>query len=118
MNVEQDPNLSPETPKAATDHPAAASRYQQRRERGRVARRVVPRIMHGEWAPAPDRPDPIDLLKAQARDRIQELIPIRYSRMMASRSPSCAGQPSLWPATSLAPRRPASRLSFAATPTS
>src|SRR5829696_4381210 len=84
MNVEQDPNLSPETPKAATDHPAAASRYQQRRERGRVARRVVPRIMHGEWAPAPDRPDPIDLLKAQARDRIQELIPIRYSRMMAS----------------------------------
>jgi uncharacterized protein (DUF2252 family) len=84
MNVEQDPNLSPETPKAATDHPAAASRYQQRRERGRVARRVVPRIMHGEWAPAPDRPDPIDLLKAQARDRIQELIPSRYSRMMAS----------------------------------
>src|SRR5215213_1133181 len=84
MNVEQGPNLSPETPKAATDHPAAASRYQQRRERGRVARRVVPRIMHGEWAPARDRPDPIDLLKAQARDRIQELIPIRYSRMMAS----------------------------------
>ena len=66
MNVEQDPNLSLETPKAATDHPAAASRYQQRRERGRVARRVVPRIMHGEWASAPDRPDPVDLLEAQA----------------------------------------------------
>src|SRR5215212_3979555 len=84
MNVEQGPNLSPETPKAATDHPAAASSYQQRRERGRVARRVVPRIMHGEWASAPDRPDPVDLLEAQARDRIQELIPIRYSRMTAS----------------------------------
>src|SRR5215211_7272622 len=84
MNVEQGPNLSPETPKAATDHPAAASSYQQRRERGRVARRGVPRIMHGEWASAPDRPDPVDLLEAQARDRIQELIPIRYSRMMAS----------------------------------
>jgi hypothetical protein len=48
MNVEQDPNLSLETPKAATDHPAAASSYQQRRERGRVARRAVPRSMHGE----------------------------------------------------------------------
>src|SRR5215207_9540665 len=84
MNVEQDPNLSPETPKAATDHPAAASSYQQRGERGRVARRVVPRSMHGEWAPAPDRPDPVDLLEAQDRDRIPYLIPIRYSRMMAS----------------------------------
>ena len=82
MNVEQGPNLSPETPKAATDHPEAASSYQQRRERGRAARRVVSRSMHGEWAP--DRPDPVDLLEAQARDRIPDLIPIRYSRMMAS----------------------------------
>ena len=24
-----------------------------------------------------DRPDPVDLLEAQARDRIQELLPIR-----------------------------------------
>jgi uncharacterized protein (DUF2252 family) len=31
-----------------------------------------------------DRPDPVDLLEAQARDRIQELLPIRYGRMMAS----------------------------------
>ncbi|HEX5974509.1 MAG TPA: DUF2252 domain-containing protein, partial [Rubrobacteraceae bacterium] len=54
------------------------------RERGRVARGVVSRSTHGEWAPAPDRPDPVDLLEAQDRDRIPDLIPIRYSRMMAS----------------------------------
>jgi uncharacterized protein (DUF2252 family) len=84
MNVEQDPKLSPETPEEATDHPAPASSYQQRRERGRVARRMVSRSTHGEWAPAPDRPDPVDLLQAQDSDRIAELIPIRYSRMMAS----------------------------------
>ena len=84
MKVEQDPNLSPETPKAATDHPAAASSYQQRRERGRVARRVVPRIMHGEWASAPDRPDPVDLLEAHAKNRLPDLLPIRYARMIAS----------------------------------
>jgi uncharacterized protein (DUF2252 family) len=84
MNVEQDPNLSLETPKAATDHPAPASSYQQRGERGRVARRAVPRSMHAEWEPAPDRPDPVDLLEAQDSDRIPDLIPIRYSRMMAS----------------------------------
>src|SRR5215212_6350980 len=84
MNVEQGPNLSPETPKAATDHPAAAPSYQQRHERGRATRRVVPRGGQAECKPATDRPDPIDLLEAQARDRIPDLIPIRYSRMMAS----------------------------------
>jgi uncharacterized protein (DUF2252 family) len=84
MNVEQDPKLSSETPKEVTDHSAAASSYQQRRERGRVARRVVSRSTHGEWAPSPDRPDPVDLLEAQDSDRIPDLIPIRYSRMMAS----------------------------------
>src|SRR5215213_3868412 len=84
MNVEQDPKLSSEMPKEATDHSAAASSYQQRRERGRVARRVVSRSTHGEWAPSPDRPDPVDLLEAQDSDRIPDLIPIRYSRMMAS----------------------------------
>jgi uncharacterized protein (DUF2252 family) len=77
VKVRQDSNLSPEPPQAAAS-------YQQRRERGRAARRVVPRGGQAEWAPAPDRPDPIDLLEAQARDRIPDLIPIRYSRMMAS----------------------------------
>ena len=84
MKVEQDPKLSSETPKEATDHSAAASSYQQRRERGRLARRVVSRSTHGEWTPSPDRPDPVDLLEAQDSDRIPDLIPIRYSRMMAS----------------------------------
>jgi hypothetical protein len=77
VKIEQDPNLSPGAAQEAAS-------YQQRHERGRAARRVVPRGGQAEWEPAPDRPDPIDLLEAQARDRIQELIPIRYSRMMAS----------------------------------
>ena len=76
MKVERDPNLSPAA--------QAAASYQQRRERGRSARRVVPRGGQADWAPAPDRPDPIDLLEAQSRDRLPDLIPIRYSRIMAS----------------------------------
>jgi hypothetical protein len=87
MKVEQDPNLSPGASGATTDPGRAAhaaESYQQRRERGRAARRVAPRGSHAVWAPAPDRPDPVDLLETQARDRIQELMPIRYSRMMAS----------------------------------
>jgi uncharacterized protein (DUF2252 family) len=74
MKIEQDPKLSPGT----------SLNYQQRHERGRAARRLVPRGGHAEWAPAPDRPDPVELLEAQARNRIQELLPIRYGRMMAS----------------------------------
>ena len=53
-------------------------------ERGRAARRVVPRSAHGEWSPAPDRPDPIALLQTQAQTRLGELVPIRYGRMLVS----------------------------------
>jgi uncharacterized protein (DUF2252 family) len=77
VKVQQDSNLSPAAAQAAAG-------YQRRRERGRAARRVVPRGGQAEWVPAPDRLDPIDLLEAQARDRIPDLIPIRYSRMMSS----------------------------------
>ena len=53
-------------------------------ERGQAARQVVPRSAHGDWTPAPDRPDPIALLEAQAATRVQELVPIRYGRMLVS----------------------------------
>ena len=77
MKIEQDSNLSPGAAQEAAS-------YQQRHERGRAARQVVPRGSHAEWEPAPDRPDPVDLLEAQAKDRLPDLVPIRYSRMMAS----------------------------------
>jgi uncharacterized protein (DUF2252 family) len=86
MEVEQDPNFMP-GPRAGgttTDSATAASSHKQRHERGRSARRVVPRSTHAGWAPASDRLDPIELLDAQARDRIPDLLPIRYARMMAS----------------------------------
>ena len=53
-------------------------------ERGRAARASVPRSAHGDWAPAPDRPDPVAVLEAQAATRVQELVPIRYGRMLVS----------------------------------
>ncbi len=34
--------------------------------------------------PAPERPDPVELLAAQAASRVQELVPIRYGRMLVS----------------------------------
>jgi uncharacterized protein (DUF2252 family) len=53
-------------------------------ERGREARRGTPRSAHGDFSPAPDRPDPVALLADQAATRVRELIPIRYGRMLVS----------------------------------
>jgi uncharacterized protein (DUF2252 family) len=53
-------------------------------ERGRAARRTSPRSAHADWVPAPDRPDPIAVLMAQATTRLPELVPIRYGRMLVS----------------------------------
>src|SRR5215217_816419 len=77
MKIEQDTNLSPAEGQATES-------YQQRRERGRAARRTVPRSSHAGWTPPPDRPDPVGLLEVQAKGRLEELMPIRYGRMMAS----------------------------------
>jgi uncharacterized protein (DUF2252 family) len=51
---------------------------------GRAARRTAPRSSHAEWAPAAGRPDPVDTLEAQGATRVQELLPIRYGRMLDS----------------------------------
>ena len=61
-----------------------ASTYPQRRDRGRAARQKIPRSSHAAWAPTPDRPDPVDLLEAQAKNREPDLVHIRYARMTPS----------------------------------
>src|SRR5215218_2510608 len=114
MKVEQDQNLSPGASGATTDPgrtAQATASHQQRHERGRAARRAAPRGSHAEWAPAPDRPDPIDLLEAQAMDRVPELLPIRYARMMASPFAFMRGSAMVMATTLPARRRVASRLS-------
>ena len=61
-------------------HPTPA----ERAARGKEARAAAPRAEQGEWAPASDRSDPVDLLEEQAASRVQELVPIRYGRMLVS----------------------------------
>ncbi|HEX4307745.1 MAG TPA: DUF2252 domain-containing protein [Solirubrobacterales bacterium] len=50
---------------------------------GKGRRRKVPRSRHGEWEPPAGR-DPLAILAAQAKDRVPELVPIRYGRMLTS----------------------------------
>lgn len=44
----------------------------ERSEQGKEYRITVPRKVHGDWAPAPDRPDPIALLRAQDDGRLPD----------------------------------------------
>jgi uncharacterized protein (DUF2252 family) len=62
----------------------AVTSVAERAERGRALRASAPRSSHGEWAPAADRRDPVDVLEEQAADRVPELVPIRYGRMLTS----------------------------------
>jgi uncharacterized protein (DUF2252 family) len=51
---------------------------------GKAARAQAPRSGLGEWAPASDRPDPVELLEGQATSRVGQLVPLRYGRMLVS----------------------------------
>ena len=56
----------------------------ERAARGKAARTLVSRSAHGEWEPASDRFDPVDLLEEQAASRVPDLVPIRYGRMLVT----------------------------------
>ncbi|MCQ1535544.1 DUF2252 domain-containing protein [Methanosarcina sp. KYL-1] len=66
-----------------SDNERTANRS-ERRERGKALRKEVSRSSHGTWVPAPDRPDPISLLRDQDRGRLEHLLPIKYGRMLES----------------------------------
>jgi len=58
--------------------------FEERIEAGRSLRNQVPRSSHAGWDPPADRPDPLDLLAKQDVTREQDLVPIRYGRMLIS----------------------------------
>ncbi|MFT8720238.1 DUF2252 domain-containing protein [Acetobacter sp.] len=67
---------SASTPKPLT----RAERWKQ----GAARRKAAPRAAHAEWTPTPARSMPIERLMAQGKERIADLLPVRYSRMKAS----------------------------------
>ncbi len=65
---------------SATGHPSTEERVAS----GKAARMAAPRASHEVWQASPTRPDPVTLLESQAESRVQELVPIRYGRMLVS----------------------------------
>ncbi len=51
---------------------------------GKVLRDHIPRKDHGRWKALRKNRDPISILEASNRGRLQELVPIRYGRMVRS----------------------------------
>src|SRR5512143_409260 len=59
-------------------------RFEERLDKGKALREVASRKAQKEWKPPAGRPDPVDTLIENSKGRVEELIPIRYGRMMAS----------------------------------
>jgi uncharacterized protein (DUF2252 family) len=57
---------------------------EERFQLGKELRKKFPRIAQGEYKPSPDRADPVSILEEQAKTRLQDLVPIRYARMLTS----------------------------------
>ena len=51
---------------------------------GRALRHAVPRQSLGDWTPAANRPDPVDLILESHQGRLDWLIPTRVARMITS----------------------------------
>ena len=78
------------TSKAASEPGSAGVQRQQFRSRedclaaGKALRESVPRSSHAAWKAPAERRDPIEILEESNRDRLPELVPIRYGRMLRS----------------------------------
>jgi uncharacterized protein (DUF2252 family) len=78
------------TPKGVAARPTlghfltAQPAVEERLSAGKALRLEVPRASLGEFRPPPRRKDPVAILEAQGRTRLQKLVPIRYARMLAS----------------------------------
>ena len=59
-------------------------RLEERIAKGKALRDVAARKAQKEWKPPANRADPVDLLIENSKGRMEELLPIRYGRMMVS----------------------------------
>ncbi len=80
------PKFSRKSQKLELHNPNAhpKSTRAEHRAQGKAQRKKIPRRIHGTWSPSPNRPDPMALLQRQDRGRVEQLIPIKYGRMLAS----------------------------------
>jgi uncharacterized protein (DUF2252 family) len=68
----------------ATAQQAPTPQRDLRRQQGRELRKTCPRSSHGQKVLGQKHRDPLALLEESSRDRVETLLPIRYTRMSES----------------------------------
>jgi uncharacterized protein (DUF2252 family) len=74
----------PQLTKAPVPSQTHILRFEERLAKGKALREIASRKAQAEWKPPADRTDPVDLLIESSKGRVEELLPIRYGRMMVS----------------------------------
>ncbi|HMT20240.1 MAG TPA: DUF2252 family protein, partial [Promineifilum sp.] len=80
MDIESLPKLT----QASVPVQTHTFKIKDRLASGKALRDVAPLTAQKEWIPPADRPDPVELLIETGLGRMEELLPIRYGRMMVS----------------------------------
>ncbi len=65
-------------------HDATITSRDDRRYRGKILRTAVPRESHAGFSLSPQRADPLALLDSYNKNRVPELVPLRWGRMLQS----------------------------------
>jgi hypothetical protein len=78
------PRLSPPLPGPPPTPSPHAGLPAELMAAGKRLRESVPRFAHGVWKKPAGRGDPIALLRAADPERLAELLPVRYGRMLVS----------------------------------
>ena len=73
----ESPNVNPSETRFTFHHVSNKERYAI----GKALRKKCPREAHGDWKPAKNRPDPVDLVLESDKGRIENLTPLRHGRM-------------------------------------
>ena len=71
-------------PKLLARYTAPMPSVGERKAAGKALRDHVPHAQHAIYQAAPNRADPVTLLREQSKTRLQNLVPIRNARMLAS----------------------------------
>ena len=58
--------------------------FEERYAAGKALRTTIPRSAQAPWKPAPDRPDPVELVLRAEKGRLPDLLPLRHGRMARS----------------------------------
>ncbi len=80
MTIESLPKLA----KAPIPVQTHTLKIEERLAKGKALRDIASRKSQKEWNPPAKRPDPVDLLIESSKGRLEDLLPIRYGRMMVS----------------------------------